>query len=139
MPNVSISTATLETLERRARAAADHAYAPYSEFSVGAAVLTDTGEIVTGANVENASLGLCNCAERSAVFTAVSSGARNLTCVVIYTPTPSPTPPCGACRQVINEFGPHARIIAVCDSENRIDTTLDALLPGAFGPGNLDD
>lgn len=138
-PALDISDSTLETLVLRAREAACRAYAPYSEFAVGAAVLTESGDIVTGANVENASLGLCNCAERTAVFAAVSAGARKISCVVIHTPTPTPTPPCGACRQVINEFGPHARVVSVCDSPDRIDTTLDALLPGAFGPGNLDD
>ncbi|MFH1496857.1 MAG: cytidine deaminase, partial [Verrucomicrobiota bacterium] len=85
---MDISASTLETLVQRARDAAGNAYAPYSEFAVGAAVLTETGDIVTGANVENASLGLCNCAERTAVFAAVSAGARQINCVVIHTPTP---------------------------------------------------
>lgn len=138
MASIEISDSTLETMVERARAAAQNAYAPYSEFLVGAAVLTESGDIVIGANVENASLGLCNCAERTAIFAAVAGGARKVSCVVIHTPTPTPTPPCGACRQVINEFGPRARVISVCDGPDRIDTTLDALLPAAFGPGNLD-
>jgi cytidine deaminase len=127
----------LARLERLARRAAKESYSPYSRFAVGAAVLAGSNKIYSGANVENASFGLCNCAERTAIFTAAASGERKIKCIVVYTPTASVTPPCGACRQVINEFGPHARVLSICDSEDRIDTTLDALLPGAFGPGNL--
>jgi cytidine deaminase len=131
-------SATLVTrLERLARKAAKTSYSPYSGFAVGAAVLAGSGKLYSGANIENASYGLCNCAERTAIFTAAAAGERKINCVVVYTPTPSVTPPCGACRQVINEFGPQAKVISVCDSDDRIDTTLDALLPGAFGPGNL--
>lgn len=100
-------------------------------------MLTDTGKVFAGANIENASYGLCNCAERTAIFTAISSGARALRCVVIYTPTPKPTSPCGACRQVICEFGPKVPVIAVCEGEARVETTADALLPCAFGPHAL--
>jgi len=124
-------------LERLARRAAKTSYSPYSKFAVGAAVLAGSGKIYTGCNVENASYGLCNCAERTAIFSAVAAGERKIKCVVVYTPTTSATPPCGACRQVINEFGPQARVISVCDSKERIETSLDALLPAAFGPGNL--
>ena len=113
------------------------AYTPYSNFKVGAALLTNDGKVFHGCNVENASYGLCNCAERTAIFTAISAGEETIKCVAVYTPTTSATPPCGACRQVINEFGPGARVISICDSDERIETTLDALLPGAFGPGNL--
>lgn len=120
-----------------ARTAAAQAYAPYSRFRVGAAVLTPTGRTYTGANVENASYGLCNCAERTAIFAAVAAGEREIRCVAIYTPTPVPTAPCGACRQVIHEFGPTARILSACDGSERLDTTLDQLLPGAFGPASL--
>lgn len=129
--------ATVRRLEKTARAAARQAYAPYSRFRVGAAILTDSGKVFAGCNIENASYGLCNCAERTAIFSAVAAGERALRCVVVYTPTKTVTTPCGACRQVINEFGPHARVISICDSTDRIDTTLDALLPGAFGPENL--
>ncbi len=128
----------LQRLEAAAREAAAHAYAPYSRFPVGAAILTGSGAIFTGANVENASYGLCNCAERTAIFAAVAAGERVLRCVVVYTPTPTVASPCGACRQVINEFGPTARVVSICDSPQRLDTTLDALLPGAFGPADLD-
>lgn len=127
----------LRKLERAARAAAGQAYAPYSNFRVGAAILTGDGRVFSGCNVENASYGLCNCAERTALFSAVAAGQRRVRCVVVYTPTKTATMPCGACRQVINEFGPEARLISVCDGRERIETTLAALLPGAFGPADL--
>ncbi|HTJ78127.1 MAG TPA: cytidine deaminase [Rariglobus sp.] len=132
-----MTTATLRRLEKAARTAAKSSYSPYSQFAVGAAVLAGSGKTYTGANVENASFGLCNCAERTAIFTAVAAGEQKIKCVVVYTPTPSATPPCGACRQVINEFGPQARVVSICDSKDRLDLSLDTLLPGAFGPGNL--
>ena len=120
-----------------ARAAARASYSPYSKFRVGTAVLTGSGKIYAGCNVENASYGLCNCAERTAIFTAAAAGERKLRAVVVFTPTPSPTMPCGACRQVINEFGARAAIVSLCASTERIETTLAALLPAAFGPDNL--
>jgi cytidine deaminase len=131
------SDAAIRRLEKSARAAAARAYAPYSKFPVGAAVIGGTGRVYAGCNVENASFGLCNCAERSAVFSAVAAGERSIKAVAVYTPTPLPVAPCGACRQVIHEFGPEARVISVCDSKSRIETSLSALLPGAFGPGDL--
>jgi cytidine deaminase len=124
-------------LERAARTAAKASYSPYSKFRVGAAVLTASGKIYTGTNVENASYGLCNCAERTALFSAVAAGEREVRAVAVFTPTPAPTSPCGACRQVINEFGPTALVISVCNSARRSETTLDALLPAAFGPRDL--
>ncbi len=131
--------AQLKKLTAVARQAAGRAYAPYSKFPVGAAVLTTTGKIYAGCNVENASYGLTNCAERTAIFTAVAAGEKNLRlrCVVVYTPTAGATAPCGACRQVIYEFGPAARVLSCCDSRERIDVSIDALLPGAFGPHDL--
>jgi cytidine deaminase len=133
----SISETTLNDLIDRAREASKNAHCPYSRFRVGAAVLTDTDSVFAGCNVENASYGLTICAERNAVFQMVAHAGRNIVAVVIYTPTQEPASPCGACRQVLNEFGPRARVISVCDSAARIDTTVDRLLPGAFGPGNL--
>lgn len=124
-------------LIRAARTAAARAYAPYSRFHVGAAVLTGRGQVFTGANVENASYGLCNCAERTALFAAVAAGERDVRCVVVYTPTATATAPCGACRQVLHEFGPRARVLCVCDTADRIDTTVEQLLPRAFGPADL--
>lgn len=120
-----------------ARQAGRHAYCPYSHFAVGAAVLTDEGVIYSGCNVENASFGLSICAERNAVFQMAAAGRRVIRAVAVYTPTASPTPPCGACRQVLNEFGPTAEVFCVCDSDKTLQTRLDALLPHAFGPKNL--
>jgi cytidine deaminase len=88
---VAISEAVLDALKRRAREAAAHAYAPYSGFAVGAAVLTDGGEIHSSTNVENASFGLSNCAERNAIFQAVAHGARKLAALAVYTPTAGAT------------------------------------------------
>ena len=124
-------------LEKAARTAAQSSYSPYSQFRVGAAVLAGSGKIYSGTNVENASYGLCNCAERTAIFTAVAAGERTIHVVAVYTPTKKATSPCGACRQVINEFGPSALIISVCNSAERTATTLDRLLPAAFGPKDL--
>lgn len=127
----------LRRLERAARSAVGGSYSPYSKFKVAAAVIGGSGKVYPGANVENASFGLCNCAERTAIFTAVAAGETSIKAVAVYTPTPLPTAPCGACRQVINEFGPECVVICICDSKNRIETTLPALLPAAFGPGDL--
>jgi cytidine deaminase len=124
-------------LEQAARAAAARAYAPYSKFSVGAAVLTADGSTFAGCNVENASFGLTNCAERTAVFNAVAAGHRQITCVAIFTPTPTPTAPCGACRQVLLEFGEKMTVISTCNGEGRLATTLAELLPHSFGPNDL--
>jgi cytidine deaminase len=124
-------------LEKAARTAARASYSPYSRFRVGAAVLAGSGKIYTGTNVENASYGLCNCAERTAIFTAIAAGERAVRAVAVYTPTKTATSPCGSCRQVINEFGPHALVISVCASADRHEAPLDRLLPDAFGLRNL--
>ncbi len=132
-----LSRALRTQLIRTAKKSAGRAYAPYSRFPVGAAILTGSGKMYAGCNVENASYGLCNCAERTAIFSAIAAGEDEVTAVVVFTPTPTATTPCGACRQVINEFGPEAVVISVCDTDETIETTLDALLPAAFGPNNL--
>jgi cytidine deaminase len=126
-----------QQLAAAARRAAARAYAPYSHFPVGSAILAGSGKVYAGCNVENASFGLCNCAERTAIYTAIAAGEKRVDAVAVFTPTPGPTMPCGACRQVINEFGPQAIVISVCDSAEKIETTLGALLPGAFGPEAL--
>jgi cytidine deaminase len=87
-----------------ARQAREHAVADFSNFKVGAALLTSSGDVVTGCNVENASYGLTMCAERVAIFKALSEGHRSFTSIVIVADTEDPTPPCGACRQIIWEF-----------------------------------
>ena len=127
----------LKKLKIAARAAAKNAHAPYSNFAVGAAVLAASGKIYPGCNVENASYGLSNCAERTAIFSAVAAGEKQLKCVVVYTATPTATAPCGACRQVIHEFGPEARVVSFCAGRDEIDVSLGALLPAAFGPHDL--
>jgi cytidine deaminase len=133
---VDLSERIQSDMVTAARAAAARAYCPYSRFRVGAAVLTDRGEIFAGCNVENASYGLTICAERNAVFHAVAqtAGIPAIRAVVVYTPTATPTAPCGACRQVINEFGPDALIISVCDGPTVVQSRLNDLLPNAFGP-----
>jgi cytidine deaminase len=93
-----------DTLVAAARAAREHAVADFSRFKVGAALEAATGEIITGCNIENASYGLTICAERVAIFKALSDGKRAFTRIVVVADTPSPTPPCGACRQIIWEF-----------------------------------
>ncbi len=128
----------LDRLIAAAREAASRAYCPYSRFPVGAALLTDDGSIFSGCNVENASSGLTICAERSAVVQAVAAGRRHFVRAVVYTPTPTPTAPCGACRQVLNEFSPEAMLTSVCDGLARIECRLSDLLPHAFGPANLE-
>jgi cytidine deaminase len=136
---MSVSESLRVDLAEAARRAAARAYCPYSRFPVGAAVLAEGGGIFTGCNVENASYGLTICAERNAVFQAVAQldGQLVIRAVVIYTPTPEPTAPCGACRQVINEFGPDAEIRSICDGPRDLRSRLSELLPAAFGPGNL--
>jgi cytidine deaminase len=127
----------LQEMSRKARRASQRAYSPYSRFRVGAAVLTGEGKIIAGCNVENASYGLTICAERSAIFQAIAQGASEIRAVLVYTPTAKPTAPCGACRQVINEFGPDSDIICVCDGKSVIRRKLPALLAEPFGPHNL--
>lgn len=132
-----VSDAVIQKMRAAAEAAAQKAYCPYSKFPVGAAVLTEEHEVFVGCNVENASLGLTMCAERNAVFQAVAKGHRKILAVVIVTPTSAPTPPCGACRQVINEFGNQAEVFSFDKDGNVQCSRLDQLLPGAFGPDSL--
>jgi cytidine deaminase len=134
-----ISDQERSALLEAAREAAVRAYCPYSNFRVGAAILTDHGEIFSGCNVENASYGLTICAERNAVFQAVARLDRPLRirAVLVYTPTALPTAPCGGCRQVLSEFGPDGDVFCQCDGPHVIRTTLGALLPHAFGPDEL--
>ncbi len=125
-----------------AEAAMNNAYCRYSDFRVGAAVLTADGQIFAGCNVENASYGLTICAERNAIFQAVAKGAlskdRKLTAVVIVTPAPKLTPPCGACRQVIYEFCEDADAeIFIFGKSGSSSFELSKLLPEAFGPKDI--
>ena len=115
-----------------ARAAATHSYAPYSDFPVGAALLAKSGKVYRGVNVENASLGLSICAERNAVFAAVAAGDRAFEAIAISTGAEAPTPPCGACRQVLLEFAEDLPIHLAGRSGQLESTTLLELLPRPF-------
>ena len=128
----------IERLRWLAKDASMRAYAPYSHFPVGAAVLCDDGTSFAGCNVENASYGLTICAERNAVFQAVASGRRRIVAVAIYTATEAPSAPCGACRQVIAEFGSDAEVFSYTANGQRLRTSIRDLLPNAFGPDDLD-
>jgi len=129
----------LEALLQRAAVAKKAAYAPYSDFRVGEALLTGDGSVYTGSNVENASFGLTTCAERTAVFAAVHDGHRELAAVAISSDGPHPVAPCGACRQVLAEFAPRIRVISEA-AGRRKQWTLDELLPEPFReiPGRSD-
>ncbi len=127
----------LDALVRAARDARERAYAPYSRFLVGAAVLTGDGDVVEGANVENASYGLGMCAERTAVFRAVADGARHLEAVAVVGSNERPAWPCGACRQVLWEFGPEMVVVSEGLGGTREEHALADLLPAAFGPADL--
>ena len=126
--NAPTSDASLLDTARKARA---HAYAPYSAFEVGAALLCDDGTVVTACNVENASYGLSICAERAAVFAAIAAGHRRFAAIAIAGPDREMTSPCGACRQVLAEFGPDARVLFTTPSGFE-ETTVAALLPATF-------
>jgi cytidine deaminase len=132
-----IPPAVLAAMKQGAVEVARRAYAPYSRFAVGAAVLSADGRIHTGANVENASFGLSICAERNAIFRAVADGARTIDAIVVYTPTADATPPCGACRQVLAEFGADALIVCCSDGAADRRYRVSELLPQAFGPQHL--
>ena len=130
---MSLDDPTLSEMRRLAREAAQRAYAPYSGFPVGAAVLGASGRIHAGANVENAAYGLSMCAERSAIFRALAEGERRIEAICLYTPTPAPSTPCGACRQVIQEFGADALVVC-CTDDDKAERryALRALLPDPF-------
>jgi cytidine deaminase len=121
-----------QALADAAKAACAHAYCPYSRFPVGAALLTAEGSIASGCNVENASFGLTCCAERNAIFRAIADGATSIVALTLYTPTAQPVAPCGACRQVIMEFGRDAQVRCICDGPGSIDCVAHELLPHAF-------
>lgn len=120
------------TLIEAAKLVSNNSYSPYSQFPVGAALLDERGQIFTGTNVENASFGLTICAERSAICTAIAQGATKITHIAIYTPTPIHTSPCGACRQMINEFKEKTVIFLACDGKPEVTTGIDQLLPNDF-------
>jgi len=131
--------ASLEALVEAARAARAHAHAPYSGFLVGAAVLADDGRIFPGCNVEISSFSHTCCAERVAVFSAIAQGARRLVACAVVTDVSPPVTPCGACRQVLHDFGPEM-VLALADlADGRRVVPLKALLPEAFVPDQVLD
>jgi cytidine deaminase len=129
--------AELAELIQLAREARWRAYAPYSRFRVGAAVLARDGRRFSGANVENASYGLTLCAERTAVAQAVFAGVRELSAVVIATGTSPPAAPCGTCRQTLIEFAADCLVVLVNDAGEERRARLADLLPMSFGPADL--
>lgn len=140
MPANSSRYAELTNAARQAR---ERAYAPYSGFAVGAALLTTRGDVVVGCNVENASLGLTVCAERNAVFAAIAAGLLGgpagdaaIEAIAVVADSDAPVSPCGACRQVLHEFGPGCVVIAANLSGAIRTARLGELLPAPFGPWN---
>lgn len=129
--------ATLDDLAERALALLDRAYAPYSRFPVGAALLCADGTVVEGVNVENASYPVSHCAERSALGTAVTMGRREFVAVAIASAAETPTPPCGFCRQALVEFAPTLTVLCVTRAGRRAVWRLDELLTHAFTPKSL--
>lgn len=121
-----------EKLIESAKSATRNAYAVYSDFNVGAALLTADGKIYSGCNIENSSYGLTVCAERVAVFKAVSEGFRNFAAMAIYTEAVPPARPCGACLQVLSEFGPDMEILCVNSKGDEDDFKLKDLFPEGF-------
>jgi cytidine deaminase len=133
--SVELTESIKSELLEQALQAQENAYCPYSNFPVGAAVLTADGKIFSGCNVENASYGLTVCAERSAVFSAIGSGATKIVAIALITNTDPPRRPCGACRQVIAEFSDAANptvIISKGKTSEIITETIDELLPETF-------
>jgi cytidine deaminase len=123
----------VKDLVREAKEVCDNAYAPYSNFHVGCVLLSESGQIYTGCNVENISFGLTICAERAAISKAISKEGPKFRIekAVIYTPTKVPITPCGACRQVLKEFGDEFEVISVCNSDKISSQNINELLPNS--------
>ncbi|HKI84761.1 MAG TPA: cytidine deaminase [Candidatus Krumholzibacteria bacterium] len=127
-----LDQARIQLLRDAALKALTHAHAPYSGFAVGAALLDSEGKVHSGCNVENASFGLSVCAERTAIFKAVSEGVRSFEAIAIATRAPELTPPCGACRQVLQEFAPQLAVVLVNEKGDTAQYQLSELMPFAF-------
>ena len=121
-----------------ARKARQNAYAPYSHFAVGAALLAESGRVYTGCNIENASYGLTCCAERNAIFAAVGAGERRFKMLAVAADSPEPVAPCGACRQVIAEFGIPFVVMGNLKEETKT-MTAEELLPYGFGQESMNN
>ena len=127
-----------EALQRKALSAMERAYAPYSGFRVGAALLTRDGKMVSGCNVENASYPAGICAERAALGAAIAAGHRDFAAVAVATEAEVPTPPCGICRQALVEFAPELEVWSVTRDGATARWTLAELLPAAFTPASME-
>ncbi len=132
------SAETIDRLVATARDIKERAYAPYSRFHVGAAVLAG-GRVFAAPNIENASYPLSVCAERNAVAAAVAAGERSIEVVAVVADDPRPTPPCGGCRQVLHEFGPDMLVVCEGSDGRRAEWPLRSLLPEAFDSSSLRD
>ncbi|KLO21420.1 MULTISPECIES: cytidine deaminase [unclassified Marinitoga] len=128
----------LDLLYEKAKDSMQNSYSPYSKFKVGAALITKSGKVYTGTNVENASYGLSMCAERIAIFKAVSEGETDFEALVVIGDTDSPISPCGACRQVIAEFGVDEIILTNLKREFKV-MGVEEILPYGFSGEELDD
>jgi cytidine deaminase len=126
----------MEELVKAAISAREQAYVPYSGFKVGAAVQGKSGRIYSGCNIENASYGLSNCAERTAIFKAISEGEQELIAIAVVADTPGPVSPCGACRQVMAEFGIRNILLTNLNGKQRT-VTIEELLPFSFTKGDF--
>ena len=131
------STVQQRSLIRHALRASRQAHAPYSGYRVGAAVMTTRGAVFGGCNVENAAYPLCLCAERVALFTAVAAGQRRLAMIAVATHSVPPASPCGSCRQVMHELGPRMTVLLCNHVGDVVETTVEELLPRAFGATEL--
>jgi cytidine deaminase len=126
-------------LVEKAIEARSKAYVPYSKFQVGAAIVTNNDEVYLGCNIENASYGLTNCAERTAIFKAVSEGATEIKAIAVVGDTEGPISPCGACRQVIAEFSNEDTKIYLANLNGDVkETTISEILPGYFSSKDMD-
>lgn len=127
-----------EQLITAAKEARELAYVPYSKFQVGAALLTKDGKVYKGCNIENAAYSMTNCAERTALFKAISEADKDFTAIAVVADTERPVPPCGACRQVISELCPSDMKIYLTNLNGDIqELTVAELLPGAFSAGDM--
>ena len=132
-------TVDMNNLMEQSKIAMQTAYVPYSKFKVGAALLTEDGKVYHGCNIENSSYGLANCAERTAIFKAVSEGNMKFKAIAVVADTAGPCSPCGACRHVISEFcAPDMPLYLTNLNGDVKQTTVGELLPGAFSPEDLD-
>ncbi|WP_213422930.1 cytidine deaminase [Bhargavaea massiliensis] len=129
-----------QQLMERAKTARELAYVPYSKFQVGAALLTEDGEVFGGCNIENSAYSMANCAERTAFFKAISEGHRAFTALAVVADTPGPVSPCGACRQVIAEFCDGDMPVYLTNLQGDVmETTVSQLLPGAFKAEDMEN